>query len=521
LKNVEDELSAALRDIPDPPNREAIRARVVQQALNATLVPAPPVRRAFGFKEMIALAVSLAACGLVFWSLLPSGSSPGQEADPATIRALIESLGAPDVEERDRAEAELLRVGNAVRGPLEERRRATDDLEVRDRADRILRTLPYREILGPTVAAEFVRAQGGLDRVDVLLRHREELERLKLDSTSGLFLADAILERFPWRVHYDDGRHQGDLFSLRERICEKKFNSLSWVFARMLEHEHEYVRFHAVAAIRELGAREHLALILPNLDAKGEYLRREAALAVAELGGGKHRDRLVKMLDSKDEGARHSALEALGRGEGGGSLADLIRCLSDGQKRIRALAADLLDRHDLQEAVEPLRAALQAEKDDSVRQGMRSALHSLESLKGTRRTVDIPPPWMEANSRIDRREFHRIESDDAWIALWRRHAGTGAPPAVDFSKSMVIAVFRGESWNSRGVGVASVGEDDEKFRIRCGDRFYQTMGGADQVKPYGLFVLPRSAKPVILESNKQSLIGDMPIWEEDARLDRK
>ncbi len=30
-----------------------------------------------------------------------------------------------------------------------------------------------------------------------------------------------------------------------------------------------------------------------------------------------------------------------------------------------------------------------------------------------------------------------------WSALWKEHAGTGAPPAVDFTRSMVVGVFAG------------------------------------------------------------------------------
>ncbi len=35
---------------------------------------------------------------------------------------------------------------------------------------------------------------------------------------------------------------------------------------------------------------------------------------------------------------------------------------------------------------------------------------------------------------------------------------------------------------------------------------------------YGFFVLPRSPKPVVLEENVQSLLGEPPVWREQARL---
>jgi hypothetical protein len=52
---------------------------------------------------------------------------------------------------------------------------------------------------------------------------------------------------------------------------------------------------------------------------------------------------------------------------------------------------------------------------------------------------------------IARGQFTRIDSPqqivartaDQWIALWRAHAPDREPPAVDFSKDMVVGVFLG------------------------------------------------------------------------------
>ena len=46
-------------------------------------------------------------------------------------------------------------------------------------------------------------------------------------------------------------------------------------------------------------------------------------------------------------------------------------------------------------------------------------------------------------SSIDRAEQVVARTAAEWEALWRRHAPGRAAPAVDFSKSMVVAVFLG------------------------------------------------------------------------------
>jgi hypothetical protein len=47
------------------------------------------------------------------------------------------------------------------------------------------------------------------------------------------------------------------------------------------------------------------------------------------------------------------------------------------------------------------------------------------------------------NSQIDTARTVVIRKAADWPALWREHAGDTKPPAVDFAKAMVIAVFAG------------------------------------------------------------------------------
>jgi hypothetical protein len=57
--------------------------------------------------------------------------------------------------------------------------------------------------------------------------------------------------------------------------------------------------------------------------------------------------------------------------------------------------------------------------------------------------------------------------------------------------------------------------------VRFDHKSYQTAGpggGGERVTPFGFFVMPRTAAPIVLEENVQSLIGKPPEWKERARL---
>ena len=155
-----------------------------------------------------------------------------------------------------------------------------------------------------------------------------------------------------------------------------------------------------------------------------------------------------------------------------------------------------------------------------------------------------------AQTRIEGRSYHRLTSAEEFQGLYMRHLGhkpeefddyynRHGVPLVNFERCMVIAIFQGDSFNSAGVYVHSVEEDDERILVRFDDRSYQTSGGfsksedlvtgvpgaggddggRQRVRAWGMFVLPRSAKAVVLEENVQNIIGDPPEWRERARLD--
>lgn len=62
-------------------------------------------------------------------------------------------------------------------------------------------------------------------------------------------------------------------------------------------------------------------------------------------------------------------------------------------------------------------------------------------------------------TRVRKAAQHVIRDRAAWVALWKRHAGTDAAPAVDFTREMVIAIFAGETQVPRALSMRSITRD--------------------------------------------------------------
>lgn len=93
---------------------------------------------------------------------------------------------------------------------------------------------------------------------------------------------------------------------------------------------------------------------------------------------------------------------------------------------------------------------------------------------------------------------------------------------IDFEKNVVLVVAMGEISNCSGME-ATAWEDDQRILVRLHERWFQTEGpggGAQKVRPFGIFVLPKRDpfKPVIVERNRQNLIGGPALWKEAFRF---
>ncbi len=137
--------------------------------------------------------------------------------------------------------------------------------------------------------------------------------------------------------------------------------------------------------------------------------------------------------------------------------------------------------------------------------------------------------FMGVDSHVTKPRDCRITSPDEWTRLWQEHKGkkpTGrydqfydplSLPAIDFDRYMVIVIFEGGSWQSAGVRVDSISEENERIVFRFSYKVYQVGPGDVEKKAtaYGFFVVPRSTKPVVLEEGFHSMNREVkPVWEE-------
>lgn len=168
--------------------------------------------------------------------------------------------------------------------------------------------------------------------------------------------------------------------------------------------------------------------------------------------------------------------------------------------------------------------AVAADHDDPPPQTLARAAVGSSSIK--------PLTWWSGPaSEVRKPDYAVARSEGEWLELWTRHSGKPAPrnhigqvmdaPIVDFEQCMVVAIFKGDSWNSNGVFIASVVEDGDVLRVRFDERTYQTAGpngGGVKVRPYGLFILPRIEKTVVIEENVQNLKNHPEKWRERGRI---
>jgi len=134
-----------------------------------------------------------------------------------------------------------------------------------------------------------------------------------------------------------------------------------------------------------------------------------------------------------------------------------------------------------------------------------------------------------ARSSVAKLRYERITTKEAWNKLWSEHAAGkstkdhvvhSSTPTIDFKRCMVVAVFSGPAWNCDGHYVESTSDEGSHLRIRFDSYTYQTMGpdgGGQSVQPFGIWILPRSRKEILLEENVQGTLGAPPVWKEKQR----
>lgn len=122
--------------------------------------------------------------------------------------------------------------------------------------------------------------------------------------------------------------------------------------------------------------------------------------------------------------------------------------------------------------------------------------------------IKVIDKYMGNKSKITDKQYYRILSEDDFVQLWQKHSDDMADmPKVDFDSNMVVAVFWGIIENYSGVRTGKVTESGDVIYFHFTPMYYQTSvstfdsnanQGYDEVQPYGIFVIPRINKRLIL-----------------------
>lgn len=130
------------------------------------------------------------------------------------------------------------------------------------------------------------------------------------------------------------------------------------------------------------------------------------------------------------------------------------------------------------------------------------------------KAIEVVDEVTGAHSNITEREYQRILNRDDFAKLWQRHTDNIKDmPKVDFNSNMVVAIFSGKGMNNVGVGVIKIRELDDALYFYFRPICRQTAWKGDKVESFGIFVIPRSNKKLILEQNIQNLIDGPEKWK--------
>lgn len=143
--------------------------------------------------------------------------------------------------------------------------------------------------------------------------------------------------------------------------------------------------------------------------------------------------------------------------------------------------------------------------------------------------------WSGIGSAAAKASASRSRSQTEWQAIWFRNTGRvgvedplAAPPEVDFSTHMVVALFHGDGWAANaGPKVAEVLEEADCLRVRYRPRWISFVFPPDPeteamlkkaTRGYAFVLLPSSKKRIVLEEDAQVEKGAPPVWKERHRI---
>lgn len=103
--------------------------------------------------------------------------------------------------------------------------------------------------------------------------------------------------------------------------------------------------------------------------------------------------------------------------------------------------------------------------------------------------------WQGNDSAVAEPSVVRVTDNEVWAKLWARHDPSGQPPKIDFTNTMVIAIFMGSvSSLFSGIHLGSVLDSSELEVTSV--VFVGDVVTRETFRPYLFVVLPRSSEGV-------------------------
>lgn len=168
---------------------------------------------------------------------------------------------------------------------------------------------------------------------------------------------------------------------------------------------------------------------------------------------------------------------------------------------------------------------------------LSAAMISISLLSGWRAAdpPELPAPvqWMGQQSGITKARTVLVSDEATWERVFTEHMGknlehapTSQPyiPEVDFRRYAVVCVFGGPMVNTSGIRMVSMTDLPDHHRLRYDAIKYQSEGPDGNAAgalptPFGIFVIPRPVRTLVLEEDVNNLIGAPPVWTERERIE--
>jgi hypothetical protein len=130
--------------------------------------------------------------------------------------------------------------------------------------------------------------------------------------------------------------------------------------------------------------------------------------------------------------------------------------------------------------------------------------------------------WSGRWSKVGRPLVLTASTAANWAAVRAKlFEGVEAAPRVegiDFGKQLLLVVSDGDGVNCRGIE-GEAWDDGARILLRLHHQKDQTFQGADRVRPFGVFALPRTGpRSLVVQWNDQAVLGGPPNWKDLARM---